>query len=424
MYKPNMIPVEEALERILTTVHALEPEVKPILDCTGQVLAADVVAVFDIPPHDNSAMDGFAVLAGDTSQASQKRPVYIDVIGEVAAGYTSSLKLTTGKSIRIMTGAPLPAGADAVVQFENTDETERKRDKKPLDKIGILEPAARGLNVRLKGEDIRTGQVVLKKGSTLYPADIGVLASLGQSQAAVIRRPVISVLSTGDELCPAGQSLGPGQIYDSNTYTIAANIAMCGGIARIVGIGRDTLASLQEKIRQGLDADMLITSGGVSKGDYDVVKDVLAKMGTISFWTVRMKPGKPIAFGRLKAAGGREIPHLGLPGNPVSSMTTFEQFARPAILKMLGKTAYSRPTVLAAIDQDIANDDGRRVYARVHVSKTADGWKASLTGPQGSGILTSMSAANGLAIVPEDCPQARMGDHVKVQILDNPEGIL
>jgi molybdopterin molybdotransferase len=402
----------------------LEPEVKPILDCTGQVLAADVVAGFDIPPHDNSAMDGFAVLADDTSHASQKQPVYIDVIGEVAAGYTSSLKLTTGKAIRIMTGAPLPAGADAVVQFENTDETERKRDKKPLDKIGIMEPAARGLNVRLKGEDIRAGQVVLKKGSTLYPADIGVLASLGQAQAAVIRRPVISVLSTGDELCPAGQPLAPGQIYDSNTYTIAANIAMCGGIARITGIGKDTLPSLQEKIRQGLDADMLITSGGVSKGDYDVVKDVLAKMGTISFWTVRMKPGKPIAFGRLKAAGGREIPHLGLPGNPVSSMTTFEQFARPAILKMLGKTAYSRPTVLAAIDQDIANDDGRRVYARVHISKTDDGWKASLTGPQGSGILTSMSAANGLAIVPEDCPLARAGDKVNVQLLDNVEGIL
>jgi len=419
-----MISVEEALERIISTVHVLEPEVKPILNCTGQVLAKDVMAGFDIPPHDNSAMDGFAVLAGDTSTAGIKDPVYLDVIGEVAAGYTSSLRLTEGKAMRIMTGAPLPAGADAVVQFENTDETARKRDRKPLDIIGIVEPAVRGLNVRLKGEDIQPGQVVLKKGCTLYPADIGVLASLGHAQAAVIRRPVISVLSTGDELCPAGQPLGPGQIYDSNTYTIAANIALCGGIARIIGIGRDTLASLQEKIKHGLDADMLITSGGVSRGDYDVVKDVLAKMGTISFWTVRMKPGKPIAFGTLKAGGGRDIPHLGLPGNPVSSMTTFERFARPAILKMLGKTAFARPTVLASIDQDIANDDGRRVYARVHVSRAADGWKASLTGPQGSGILTSMSAANGLAIVPEDCPLARAGDKLTVQLLDNAEGII
>ena len=419
-----MISVEEALERIISTVHVLEPEVKPILNCTGQVLAKDVIAGFDIPPHDNSAMDGFAVLAGDTSTAGIKDPVYLDVIGEVAAGYTSSLRLTEGKAMRIMTGAPLPAGADAVVQFENTDETARKRDRKPLDIIGIVEPAVRGLNVRLKGEDIQPGQVVLKKGCTLYPADIGVLASLGHAQAAVIRRPVISVLSTGDELCPAGQPLGPGQIYDSNTYTIASNIALCGGIARIIGIGRDTLASLQEKIKHGLDADMLITSGGVSRGDYDVVKDVLAKMGTISFWTVRMKPGKPIAFGTLKAPGGREIPHLGLPGNPVSSMTTFERFARPAILKMLGKAAFARPTVLAAIDQDITNEDGRRVYARVRVSKTAGGWQASLTGPQGSGILTSMSSANGLAIVPEDCPLASAGDKLTVQLLDNAEGIL
>jgi len=424
MYKHNMIPVEEALERILSTVSVLQPETKPILNCVGQVLAGDVVAAFDIPPHDNSAMDGFAVLAGDTSRASQEQPVYLNVIGEVAAGYTSSLRLTGGKAVRIMTGAPLPTGADAVVQFENTDETERKRDKKPLAIIGIVEPAVRGLNIRLRGEDIQHGQIVLRKGATLYPADIGVLASLGLAQAAVIRRPVISVLSTGDELCPVGQALGAGQIYDSNTYTIAANITMCGGIARIIGIGRDTLASLEDKINHGLDADMLITSGGVSKGDYDVVKDVLAKMGTVSFWTVRMKPGKPIAFGTLKAPGGREIPHLGLPGNPVSSMTTFERFARPAILTMLGKTAFARPTVLAAIDQDIANDDGRRVYARVHVSKTAGGWQASLTGPQGSGILTSMSAANGLAIVPEDCPLARAGDRLSIQLLDNAEGII
>jgi molybdopterin molybdotransferase len=306
-----------------------------------------------------------------------------------------------------------------VVQFENTDETDRKRLQKTLDKIGVTVPAERGLNVRLKGEDIQSGQVVLKKGSTLYPADIGVLASLGRAQAAVIRRPIISVLSTGDELCPAGQPLGPGQIYDSNTYTIAANITLCGGIARIIGIGRDTLESLQAKIKHGLDADMLITSGGVSRGDYDVVKDVLAKMGKVSFWTVRMKPGKPIAFGTLKAAGGRDIPHLGLPGNPVSSMTTFERFARPAILTMLGKTAYARPSVRAVIDHDIANDDGRRVYARVRVSRTATGWMASSTGPQGSGILTSMSSANGLAVVPEDCRLARAGDMVDVQLLDN-----
>ena len=421
-----MISVEEALEKILSTVRVLEPETKPILTCLGQVLAGDIIAGFDIPPYDNSAMDGFAVLYSDTAGASANRPACLEVIGEVAAGYTSALKLTPGKAIRIMTGAPLPEGADAVVQFEKTDETNRKRNNLTLDNIGIVEPAAASQNIRFKGEDIRAGQVVLKKGSTLYPADLGVLASLGLAQATVIRRPVISVLSTGDELCETDQPLSPGKIYNSNTYTIAANIVLCGGIPRILGIGRDTLASLQNKISHGLDADMLITSGGVSRGDYDVVKDVLAHMGSVSFWTVRMKPGKPIAFGTLKSSRGsviRDIPHLGLPGNPVSSMNTFEQFARPAIFKMLGKTNFNRPIVLATIDRNIVNDDGRRVFARVHVKRTADGWTASLTGPQGSGILTSMSAANGLAIVTEDCPLARAGDQVKVQLLDNAVGI-
>ncbi|MDD5647718.1 MAG: molybdopterin molybdotransferase MoeA [Dehalococcoidia bacterium] len=419
-----MIPLEDALEKILNTVPVLGFENKPILSALGQVLAEDVVAQFDIPPHDNSAMDGFAVRACDTYSAAQQSPIYLKVIGEVAAGHTTSIRIKAGATVRIMTGAPLPAGADAVVRFENTDETERKKQNKPLDIIGILEPATAQLNVRLKGEDIRAGQIVLTKGTLLLPAGIGILASLGNENATVIRRPVVSVLSTGDELCPAGKPLASGQIYDSNSYTIAANIARYGGIARIIGIGRDTLASLQEKIRLGLDSDMLITSGGVSKGDYDIVKDVLAQMGNISFWTVRMKPGKPIAFGTLKGANGREIPHLGLPGNPVSSMITFEQFARPAILKMRGISRHIRPVISAAIDQEIINDDARRIFVRVHVSRTEDGWKASVTGPQGSGILTSMTGANGLAIVPEDWPLARPGDILKVQLLDDTEEAL
>jgi len=414
-----MISVEDALERILNSVHVLEPEARPILSALGQVLAEDVVAGIDIPPHDNSAMDGFAVLSSDTYGAGRKSPISLSVIGEVAAGYTTSIKVVTGTAVRIMTGAPLPEGADSVVQFENTDETERKKRGQPLTAIGITEPAIPGLNVRTRGEDIRKGQVVLQKGTLLLPAGIGVLASLGKANAAVIRRPVVSVLSTGDELCSAGKPLAPGQIYDSNTYTIAANIARCGGKAKIIGIGRDSLDSLSQKIAEGLDGDMLITSGGVSKGDYDVVKDVLARMGEVNFWTVRMKPGKPIAFGTLKAGSGREVPHLGLPGNPVSSMITFEQFARPAILKMRGIVDHTRPSIYASIDQDIINDDGRRIFVRVYVSRTGDGWLASVTGLQGSGILTSMAAANGLAIVPEDCPLARVGDRLKVLLLDN-----
>jgi len=419
-----VIPLEDALEKILNTVHVLESENSPILSALGQVLAEDVVARFNIPPHDNSAMDGFAVRACDTFSAGRQSPVFLKVIGEVAAGYTTSLKVTGGTAVRIMTGAPLPAGADAVVQFENTDETGRKKQKQPLDIIGILEPAEAGLNVRPEGEDIRAGQVVLIKGTLLLPSGIGILASLGKENAKVIRRPVVSVLSTGDELCPAGKPLAPGQIYDSNSYTIAANIARYGGVAKIIGIGRDTLASLQEKIRRGLDADMLITSGGVSKGDYDMVKDVLSRMGNVSFWTVRMKPGKPIAFGTLKADNGREVPHLGLPGNPVSSMITFEQFARPAILKMRGIPKHTRPVIHAEIDQEIINTDARRIFVRVKVARTEDGWKAFVTGPQGSGILTSMAGANGLAIVPEDWAMVRPGDILKVQLLDDTEETL
>ena len=416
-----MISVEEALEKILSTVHVLEPEEKPILECLGQVLAKDIKAGLDVPPHDNAAMDGYAVRSVDTASASQDNPILLKVIGEIAAGYVPDKKVTSGTAMRIMTGAPLPEGADAVVQFENTDEMERKSQKKPLKEIGILSPAEKRLNVRYKGEDIANGQLVLRKGTLLRAAEIGVLASLGIPRVAVIRRPVISVLSTGDELCDINEPLAPGKIYNSNAYSIAASILSCGGIPKIIGIGRDSVQSLNLKINEGLNADMLITTGGVSKGDYDIVKDVLATIGKIGFWTVRMKPGKPLAFGTIKRAEGcraREIPHLGLPGNPVSSMTTFEQFARPAILKMMGREKFNRPVVEAVLDSPIVNDDGRRIFARVRVTKTAGGYRASLTGPQGSGILTSMSQANGLAIIPEDCPAVKAGDSVRVQLLD------
>jgi molybdopterin molybdotransferase len=421
-----MITVEEALEKILGTVYVLEAEEKPILSCLGQVLDEDVSSDMDIPPLDNAAMDGYAVRAQDVQSANTVNPVYLDVTGEVAAGQMPSTPVREGKAIRIMTGAPVPEGADAVVRFEDTDETDKKGGNKASGKIGILVPVRAGQNIRLKGEDISWGGIVLKKGAVLRAAEIGVLASLGRPRAMVIRRPVVAVLPTGDELCDIHQTLAPGHIYDSNTYTIAANVTSCGGIPKVLKIARDSMESLIEGIEAGLESDMLITSGGVSMGDYDVVKDVLAQMGQISFWTVRMKPGKPLAFGvisRTSKGPHRRVPHLGLPGNPVSSMTTFEMFARPAIFKMMGKKFYGRPTVTAAIDQDIRNSDGRRVYVRVRLERGHEGWRAHVTGPQGSGILTSMSAANGLAVVPEDCPVLKAGGSVKVMLLDGAEEI-
>jgi len=416
-----MISVEEALDKVLSCVEVLEPEQKPILDCLGQVLAEDVYSTIDIPPLDNSAMDGFALRAEDTRGASESSPRHLAVIGEVAAGSMPTKEVGPGTTIRIMTGAPLPEGADAVIKFEDTDEVNRKSSRKDLSQIGIFCQAKKGLNVRRRGEDIAEGDLALKKSTVLRPQEIGVLASLGLSTALVIRRPAVAILATGDELIGVGQPLAPGKIHDSNTYTIAAEVSRYGGIPRILGIGRDSVESLTEKIDEGLDADMLITSGGVSKGDYDIVKDVLAEHGQIGFWTVCMKPGKPIAFGvieKIKGRKKRKVPHLGLPGNPVSSMITFEQFARPAILKMMGKKILTKPTIRAIIEDDIANTDGRRVFARVAVTRHGGQYYASLTGPQGSGILTSMAEADGLAVIPESSKGVMAGDMVEVQMLD------
>jgi molybdopterin molybdotransferase len=416
-----MISVEEALEKVLSYVTVLEPERKPILDCLGQVLAEDVYSTIDIPPLDNSAMDGYALRAGDTRGANESSPRYLLVVGEVAAGCMPTKEVKPGTAVRIMTGAPLPKGADAVVKFEDTDEVSRKSSRGDLSQIGILCQAKKGLNVRCRGEDIASGNLILKKGTVLRPQEIGVLASLGHSTALVICRPVVAILATGDELVGVDQPLAAGQIYDSNTYTIAAEVSRYGGIPKILGIGRDSVQSLTKKIDEGLDADMLITSGGVSKGDYDIVKDVLAERGEIGFWTVCMKPGKPLAFGVIKKVAGRKkrkVPHLGLPGNPVSSMITFEQFARPAILKMMGKETLTKPTIRAIIEDNITNTDGRRLFVRVMVSKRGGQYHASLTGPQGSGILTSMAKANGLAIIPESSQGVKAGDMVEVQMLD------
>jgi molybdopterin molybdotransferase len=417
----RMISVEEALEKVLSYVEVLEAERKPILDCLGQVLAEDVYSTIDIPPLDNSAMDGYALRAEDTRGASESSPRYLVVVGEVAAGSMPTKEIRPGTAIRIMTGAPLPKGADAVVRFEDTDEVSRKSSGEDLSRIGILCQAKKGLNVRCRGEDIASGKLILERETVIRPQEMGVLASLGHSTALVVRRPVVAILATGDELIGVDKPLAPGKIHDSNTYTIAAEVSRYGGIPRILGIGRDSVQSLNEKIARGLDADMLITSGGVSKGDYDIVKDVLAEHGEIGFWTVRMKPGKPIAFGLINKARGkkkRKIPHLGLPGNPVSSMITFEQFARPAILRMMGKRILAKPTIRAIIEDDIHNTDGRRLFARVIVTRRSGQYHAFVTGPQGSGILTSMAKANGLAVIPESSKGAKAGDMVEVQMLD------
>jgi len=420
-----MISVEQALEKILSYVDVLGEEQSPILDCLGQVLAEDIYSGIDVPPLDNTAMDGYALRSGDTHGASQESPRFLRVIDTVAAGSFSEYEVEPGTAVRIMTGAPIPKGADCVVRFEDTDEAQRRGsstgEQFPAE-VGILGEAAAGLNIRRAGEDITTGSMVLHKGAVIRPSEVGVLTSLGFSTVTVIRRPVVAILATGNELVDVSQPLPAGKIYNSNTYSVAALVARYGGTPKILGIALDREDSLVAGLRQGLEADMLLTIGGVSAGDYDMVKDVLAKEGEIAFWTVRMKPGKPLAFGTIRGVSGagvaRKIPHLGLPGNPVSAMVTFELFARPAILKMMGKKNLAKPTIDAVIENRMVNDDGRRILARAIVEKRGGQYFARLTGPQGSGILTSMTSANGLVIVPEDKAEVKAGDMVRVMMLD------
>ena len=413
-----MISVEEALEKVLGYAHVLEPENKPLTESLGQVLAEDVYSDFDIPPLDNSSMDGYAVQAESTEGASKSSPRLVKILGEVAAGYLSKEKVGPGTAVRIMTGAPIPDGADAVVQFEDTDEEKRKASAEPLAEIGIMRQVDAGLYIRRAGEDIAKGSLVLKAGMVLRPQEIGVLASLGRAKVSVIRRPLVAILATGDELVELGEPLPSGRIYNSNTYSLAAQVSRYGGIPKVLGIARDNVRDLEAKINLGQDADLFITSAGVSTGEYDMVKKVLASKGEISFLTVNMKPGKPVAFGVLKL-GGRTIPHLGLPGNPVSSMVTFEQFARPAILKMQGKINFTKPTIQAVSGDRVENEDGRRAFIRGRVSQRQGRYFASVASPQGSGILTSMAQADGLMIIPENMPQVvEEGDTVAVQMLD------
>jgi molybdopterin molybdotransferase len=413
-----VISVEEALAKIINSIQILDSEGKPLLDCLGQVLAEDVYSPFNVPPHDNSAMDGYAVQSESITEANYKNPKVLRVVGEVAAGRVSDLKVGPGTAIRIMTGAFIPSGADVVVPFEDTDEIDRKQAAISKTEIGVRVSLAEGCNIRRRGEDIAQGELVLTKGKLLRPADIGVLASLGKSMVSVIRRPLVGILATGNEVVEINQPLLPGKIYNSNSYSLAAQVLRYGGIPELLGIAPDDVQQLTAAVRDGLECDILVTSGGVSLGDYDVVKQVLATEGNVSFWTVRMKPGKPLAFGMFKRSDGKQIPHLGLPGNPVSSMITFEVFARPAILKMMGRSNLVKSNITAVMEDSVGNKDGRRIFARVVVTRRDGKYFAHITGPQGSGILSSMTKANGLAIIPENTKEVKPGAPVEVMMLD------
>ncbi len=414
----DMLSVEDALERVMASFGPLETVESPLMECLGQVLAEDITSPLALPPLANSGMDGYALQGEDIVGASKDSPRHLRVTGIVAAGQMPDHAVAAGTAVRIMTGAPVPEGADTVVPFEETDEVQRKAEGRPLDEVAIFAGLGRGANVRPAGEDVRQGELVLEAGTVIRPAEVGVIASLGLERVKVIRRPIVSVLATGDELETAGSSLGGGKIYDSNSFSVAASVVASGGVPRLLGIARDNLEDLHQKLAATEGSDMVVTSAGVSKGDYDIVKDVLNQRGSMNFWSVRMRPAKPLAFGHLSGNGGKDIPLLGLPGNPVSAMVAFEMFARPAIRAMLGRTTRDRPSVHGILTAPIFNYDGRRVYARVEVERKDGVYYATPTGPQGSNILTSMSRANGLAVCPEDLPSKNAGEEVRLIMLD------
>lgn len=407
-----MLSVEEALARVLAAFEPLPPERKPILETLGQVLAEDISAEMDIPPLANSAMDGYAVRCEDTEGASPDHPRRLRVVADLAAGYVLDKPIQPGTAVRIMTGAPVPPGAEAVIPFE---EVAREGDA-----ILVFKRYPHNKNIRTAGEDVRAGQQVLARGTVLRPQEIGMLAALGRQDVLVHRRPRVALLSTGDEVIAVDAPWQPGKIRDANSYSNAAQVLRYGGVPLRLGIARDDVADLTAKIRAGLEqgADLFLTSGGVSVGDFDVVKEVLAAEGEMAFWRVRMKPGKPLAFGHIQG-----VPLLGLPGNPVSAMVAFEIFARPAILKMLGKTQLEKPTVEATLLDEIKRKDDRRHYLRVSLEEKDGVYQARLTGDQGSGILLSMVRAQGLAIIPEDVDHLPAGAHVQVMMLDWPEQV-
>lgn len=430
-----MISVEEARAYILKHFKPLEPESVPLLEALDRVLAADIVAPLNIPPFDNSAMDGYAVRAEDVAGATRERPVRLRVIADLAAGYMPSVTVEPGTAVRIMTGAVVPPGADTVVRFEETSEAvTTKATGKGSDWVEIMSAPPRGANVRAAGEDIRAGQVILKKGTVLRPPEIGLLAAVGQGRVPVHRRPRVAILATGDELVGVDEPLTPGKIRNANEYSNAAAVLKAGGIPIQLGIARDNVEDLTRKIHAGLEAgaDLFITSAGVSVGDYDMVKDVLNHEGEMHFWQVNMKPGKPLAFGIIggrtaesdRASGqARRVPLLGLPGNPVSAIVSFEIFARPAILTMLGKTKFDRPYVQATLMDRAENTAGRRNFIRVYVERDAatGEYTARTTGEQGSGILSSLTRANGLLVMPPEVREHLPGERVRIYMLDWPE---
>lgn len=395
-----MLSVTEAVDQVLADITPLDAERVPLLDALGRVLAAPAVAPLTLPPWNNAAMDGYAVRAVDIAGADQ-HAVVLPVVETVAAGQFPSAPVGPGQATRIMTGAPVPDGADSVVRVEDTDGGPRQ--------VTIRTARDAGRNVRPRGEDLRSGDTVLAAGASIGGAQIGVLASIGASTVSVIRRPRVAILGSGDELVDLDHFpdvLAGRKIVSSNSYALHALTRAAGGEPVDLGVAADSPPALRALLDRATGNDVIVTTAGISVGEFDHLRPVLADLGaTMKFWRVRMRPGAPVGFGDLNGT-----PWIGLPGNPVSAMVTFELFVRPMLRRLQGFSRIFRRPVPVTLEEPVSTSAALTHFLRAIVQTRADGvMTARLTGPQGSGILTSMSLANALLVVPEDCRQADAG---------------
>jgi molybdopterin molybdotransferase len=395
-----MIAVREGQDRILARIAGAVPaEVVPVTRALARVLADDVQAPFDVPPADNSAVDGYAVASADIPSAGRRT---LDLIGDLAAGAVFDGVLRPGQTLRIMTGAPMPAGLDTVYPQEIV---EREGDRV---RIG---PIDKGVNVRTRGEDVEAGAIVVERGTVLRPQEIGLITSLGIWQLSVHRRPRVALLSTGDEVAEPGTPRRPGQIYDANRFTLRGSVELSGGEVLDLGIVSDARDELAARLREAAGmADIVMTSGGVSVGAYDLVKDVLAELGTVDFWQVAMQPGRPLAFGAIG-----DTTFFGLPGNPVASLLAFLLFVRPALWKLAGRRRLLPAAWQARTLEPLRKRAGRREFKRGVLAYGDAGWEVRTTGPQGSGILSSMVAGNCLIVLEEERGDVAAGETVTVE---------
>ncbi|SJZ89172.1 molybdopterin molybdotransferase MoeA [Selenihalanaerobacter shriftii] len=401
-----MIDIDIALEKVLNRAKINDNVRVPILESLGFVIAEEIYANDTIPPFDKSAMDGYAVKYIDTIGSTKVDPNLLNLVGEVPAGHPSDYQLKSGEALKIMTGAPIPKGADAVLRKE--------RAHLKGNQIEVLVEVSKGKDICPAGEDVEKGELIFSPGTKITPAVVGMLATLGYDEVTVYRQPEVAILATGDELVDINDDLKAGKIRNSNTYSIAAQVKTYGGKPKILGIGRDKLTKLKEKIKLSLESDILITTGGVSVGEYDLIQDVYKELGIdILFKKVAMKPGKPVTFGVYN-----DKPVFGLPGNPAAAMVGFEIFVRPTLLKLMGQQDLKFKRVTAKLKESVEKKKGRRHYLRTILTRKDNENFVSKAGTQGSGVLHTFANANSLAVVPKDIEYLAKGSEVEVLTLD------